>query len=163
LTLSTIVSLNYAEGVGPTTRKDPATEAWQLLLELWWSERPPRFPAVAGEFGLSPMGLGLLKRLEPGAELPMSTMAECLCCDASNVTSIVDRLGARGLIERRDSPKDRRVKLLALTAEGEALRERAMARLHDPPEALVLLSVADQRVLRDTLRRALAPELPPEG
>ncbi len=144
--------------MGAATRRDPATEAWQLLLELWWSERPPRFPAVAGEFGLSPMALGLLKSLEPGTELPMSTMAEWLFCDASNVTSIVDRLGARGLIERRDSPKDRRVKLLALTAEGKDLREQALARLHEPPEALASLSLADQRVLRDTLHRALFPE-----
>ncbi len=141
-----------------TTRSDPAAEAWKLLLELWWSERPPRFPAVAAEFGLSPMTLGLLKSLEPGTELPMSTMAEWLFCDASNVTAIVDRLEARELIERRDSPKDRRVKLLALTAEGEALRNRALARLHEPPEALASLSVADQRLLRDTLRRALSPE-----
>jgi len=144
--------------VGATTKKDPAAEAWKLLLELWWSERPPRFPAVAGEFGLSPMALGLLKRLEPGTEPAMSTMAESLFCDASNVTAIVDRLGARGLVERRDSPTDRRVKLLALTAEGEDLRERALARLHEPPKALASLSVADQRVLRDTLRRALSPE-----
>jgi len=142
--------------MGAKTTKDPATEAWQLLLELWWSERPPRFVAVAGEIGLSPMALGLLKSLEPGTELPMSTMAEWLFCDASNVTAIVDRLGARGLIERRDSPTDRRVKLLALTAEGEDLRERALARLHEPPAALASLSVADQRVLRDTLRRALS-------
>ena len=149
---------NYDRRVGATKRKDPAAEAWQLLLELWWSERPPRFPAVAGEFGLSPMALGLLKSLEPGTELPMSTMADWLFCDASNVTAIVDRLEARALIERRDSPKDRRVKLLALTAEGESLRERALVRLHEPPEALASLSVADQRVLRDTLRRALSPE-----
>lgn len=158
MSLSTIVSFNYAVGVCATTRDDAATEAWKLLLELWWSERPPRFPAVAGEFGLSPMALGLLKSLEPGIELPMSTMAEWLFCDASNVTSMVDRLEARGLIERRDSPKDRRVKLLALTAEGETLRERALARLHEPPEALASLSMADQRVLRDTLRRALSAE-----
>ena len=149
---------NYDRRVSATKRKDPAAEAWQLLLELWWSERPPRFPAVAGEFGLSPMALGLLKSLEPGTELPMSTMADWLFCDASNVTAIVDRLEARALIERRDSPKDRRVKLLALTAEGESLRERALVRLHEPPEALASLSVADQRVLRDTLRRALSPE-----
>lgn len=137
-------------------RTDPAAEAWELMLELWWSERPPRFPAVAGEFGLSPMALGLLKHLEPGSELPMRTMAEWLFCDASNVTAIVDRLSARGLIERRDSPSDRRVKLLALTAGGEALRAEAMARLHEPPAALASLSGADQCSLRDTLRRALA-------
>ena len=144
--------------VGVTYKTDPATEAWQLFLELWWSEQPPRFPAVASEFGLSPMALGLLKRLEPGAEPPMSAMAECLFCDASNVTAIVDRLEARGVIERRDSPTDRRVKLLALTAAGEALREQALTRLYEPPEGIARLSRTDQRALRDVLRRALSPE-----
>ena len=144
-------------GVGVSQKTDAATEAWQLFLDLWWSERPPRFPAVASEFGLSPMALGLLKRLEPGAEQPMSAMAECLFCDASNVTAIVDRLEGRGLIERRDSSTDRRVKLLALTAAGEELREHALRRLYEPPEAIARLSRADQRALRDALRRALSP------
>ena len=140
------------------TRSDPATDAWKLFLELWWSEKPPRFPAVAAEFGLSPMALGLLNRLRPREEKPMSAMADTLFCDASNVTAMVDRLAARGLVERRDSPSDRRVKLLALTAEGEALREQVLARLHEPPAALARLSRADQRALRDVLRRALSTE-----
>jgi len=158
LNLSTIGSVNYDVGVATETRTDPATEAWTLFLELWWSEKPPRFPAVAAEFGLSPMALGLLKRLSPGTEQPMSAMAGTLYCDASNVTAMVDRLEARGLVERRDSPSDRRVKLLALTAEGEELREQVLARLHEPPAAIARLSRADQRALRDALRRALAAE-----
>ena len=155
---SNIVYMHYDQQAMAATepRADPATEAWQLMLGVFGSERPPRFPAVGHQFGLSPMGVHVLKRLSPGAEVPMSAVAESIGCDASNVTGIVDRLEARGLIERRDSPKDRRVKLIAVTGEGARLREQMLARLHEPPQAIARLSRADQRTLRDILRRALA-------
>jgi len=136
------------------TRVDPATEAWGLATELMFSERPPRVPAVASEFDLSPMALKLFYSLDPDSELPMSVLAENLFCDASNVTGIVDRLEARELIERRDSPRDRRVKLIALTDAGAVMRERIRQRLHEPPAQIAALSRADQRALRDILRRA---------
>jgi MarR family transcriptional regulator, organic hydroperoxide resistance regulator len=138
------------------TRVDPATEAWSLALKIVFSEKPPRVPAVASEFDLSPMALKLLYTLEPGAAEPMSALAETLFCDASNVTGIVDRLEARGLMERRDNPRDRRVKLIALTDDGAVMRERIRERLHDPPAEIAALSAEDKRTLRDILRRAVA-------
>ena len=136
------------------TRVDPATEAWTLATELMLSERPPRLPAVAAELDLSPMALKLLYSLEPGDELSMRVLAETLFCDASNVTGIVDRLEARELIERRDDPGDRRVKLIALTDAGAVTREQIRQRMHEPPAAIAALSRTDQRALRDLLRRA---------
>jgi MarR family transcriptional regulator, organic hydroperoxide resistance regulator len=134
---------------------DAATESWQLILEVLLSERPPRIPAVAHEFDLSPMGVHVMRMLEPGTELPMSAVADFVGCDASNITGIVDRMEARGLIERRDSSADRRVKLIALTPEGAEQRARLMERLHEPPAVIAALTQADQRTLRDVLRRAL--------
>ena len=136
-------------------KADPATEAWSTFLGILFDERPPRIPAVAAEFDVSPMGLKLLQVLEPGAEVPMSALAERLFCDASNVTGMVDRLEARGLLERRDDPRDRRVKRICLTDEGARVRERALERLYEPPAAIARLSRADQRALRDLLRRAV--------
>src|SRR5262245_45828037 len=111
------------------TAADPATEAWTLVMDMLFSERPPRIPAVAAEFGLSPVGVKLLQILEPGLELPMRQLAERCYCDASNVTGIVDKLEERGLVERRDSPEDRRVKLIALTAAGEDMRAAVVTRI----------------------------------
>jgi DNA-binding MarR family transcriptional regulator len=125
------------------------------MLGILFNERPPRIPAVAAQFDVSPMGLKMLQALEPGVELPMSAVAERLFCDASNVTGMVDRLEARGLLERRDSPRDRRVKLIALTDEGAVLREQVLERLYEPPEAIASLSRADQRALRDLMKRAV--------
>ena len=51
---------------------------------------------------------------------------------------------------------DRRVKLLALTDEGRRVRDELRARMARPPEAISGLSPADQRALRDLLRKALS-------
>ena len=138
-----------------SVKRDAATEAWQLAMDLFLGERPPRMPSISAEFGMSPMALKMLHGLEPGAEKPMSSLAGTVGCDASNITGITDRMEARGLIERRDDPSDRRVKLIALTTEGTHVREQVLERLYRPPEAITRLSAGDQRSLRDVLRRAV--------
>jgi DNA-binding MarR family transcriptional regulator len=72
------------------------------------------------------------------------------------VTGIVDRLEARGLVQRRSAPHDRRVKALALTPAGLQVRDRVIRALTEPPEAIRRLSRDDQEALRDILRRAVA-------
>jgi MarR family transcriptional regulator, organic hydroperoxide resistance regulator len=133
---------------------DPAVEAWRLITNLVFSAKPRIFQA-AQEFDLHPGQLRALQLLDPGSELPMSALAGQMFCDASNVTGIVDRLEARGLLERRPAKHDRRVKMLAVTAEGERVRARLIERLSTPPPQLAALPPADQRALRDALRRAL--------
>jgi len=133
--------------------RSPATEAWVLMRDIAIVNKARVF-AIASEFELYPAQVHALYTLAPGEEMPMSSLAATLHCDNSNVTGIVDRLEARGLIERRSSPSDRRVKLIALTPEGEAMRERMRERLDTPPPEIESLSRADQRALRDLLRRA---------
>lgn len=128
------------------------------MLELFFSHHRPRVWGIAAEFDLAPMQMLALKNLEPDRELPMSSLAQLLHCDASNVTGIVDRLESRGLIERRPSPEDRRVKMLALTEEGQKLRRKIGDRMSEPPPPVAALSEADQRTLRNLLARALERE-----
>jgi|SRR5919108_2063371 DNA-binding MarR family transcriptional regulator len=135
--------------------KDPGAQAWELMFELFTGTKRKRLQ-IAQEYGLSPMQLFALAALEPGREAPMSALADTLLCDASNVTGIVDRLEARNLIERRPAAHDRRVKLIALTEEGERLRDEASRRIRQPPPQIAGLSAADKRALRDILRRAVA-------
>ena len=52
--------------------------------------------------------------------MSMRQFAELMGCDASNVTGIVDRLEAKRLVKRTADPKDRRVKRIARTSEGDA-------------------------------------------
>jgi MarR family transcriptional regulator, organic hydroperoxide resistance regulator len=131
-----------------------ASEAWGLLFRLFVSQRG-RVPQVAAEFELSPMQAHVLRLLEPDQPLPMRTLARKLCCDASNVTGIVDRLEERGLVRRDASPGDRRVKMLVVTSDGVLVRRRMLKRLSQAPEPIARLSLDDQRALREILVRAL--------
>ncbi len=135
-------------------RSDPGAEAWQAMWRLFLQHKP-RLMAVAQEHELTPMQMHALRVLDPEAPIPMRTLAERLVCDPSNVTGIVDRLTARGLIERRDAPHDRRAKLLAITEAGERVRADVVRRLAQPPPGIADLPEADQRTLRDLVTQAL--------
>lgn len=112
-----------------------------------------RTEAVASEFGLTGAQARVLLQLsEPVA---MGKLAESLDCNASNVTGLVDRLHARGLVERQPTEADRRVKRLTLTASGEGVRAELEDRLFAGRPLLAQLSQAEQRTLRSLLRQAL--------
>lgn len=86
--------------------------------------------------------------------LAMGEVASRVRADPSTVTWLVDRLEARGLLERRPHPRDRRVKHLVLTAEGIQVRARLHAVFADVP-GLGALSPMELQTLRDLLRRAI--------
>ena len=135
----------YAEG--------PAGEAWALAMKLFFSSGKPRFVAVGQELDLSPpQGHALRLLVTPR---PMGELARLMHCDNSNITGIIDRLEERGLVERRSAEQDRRVRLIGLTPDGERIRERLSRAMAQPPEALERLPLADQKTLRDILRRAV--------
>ncbi len=140
-----------ADAVAPDTA---AHEAWSLMGRLFMDMRP-RMLRVASEFGLSPPQLIALKTLDPAEPVPMSGLAQALQCDNSNVTGLVDGLAAQGLVERREAEHDRRVRMLVVTERGAAVRARLVEVMAQLPSELAALSAADQRALRDVLRRAL--------
>jgi DNA-binding MarR family transcriptional regulator len=131
--------------------EETAREAWGLLAGLVY---PPPFLAAARGLGLRPASLGALRLLDKPRT--MSEVAAFLHCDNSNVTGIVDGLEEKGLATRRPDERDRRVKLIALTAEGRHVRTRLMRAVEKPPPWLEGLSEADRRALRDLLQRAVA-------
>ncbi len=94
-----------------------------------------------------------------GEAVPMRDLADRLQCDPSNVTFLADRLEERGLIERRPDLSDRRVKLLALTTAGLAVRTR-IVQAAATSSPLARLSPADQQRLCRLLDKCLRPEPP---
>jgi len=144
-----VSSAKARRGRGTATTGGPAREAWGRLAQLVY---PPPFLAVARKLDLRPASLGTLRVLDEPR--PMGEIAHFLHCDSSNVTGIVDGLEERGLVRREPSPKDRRVKLIALTAEGRRVRARLMKEVEMPPAWLESLSEADQRTLGEILGRA---------
>jgi MarR family transcriptional regulator, organic hydroperoxide resistance regulator len=137
-----------------TTKRSPAHEAQKLFFELGMSQRMIAGAALH-ELGLSFAQAHALRLLDPDQPTPMSALAERLFCDASNVTGLVDRLEARGLVARQPAAGDRRVKAVTITPAGLDVREQALAIMSEPPAAIAALSERDQRALRDILARAV--------
>lgn len=105
--------------------------------------------------GLSSAKLGLLRHLAGvGEGLPLGRLAERLSCVRSNVTQLVDRLEADGLVRRSPDPGDRRSVLAVLTEEGRRSYEAGeRARAEAEREAMRALTGAEREQLIALLER----------
>lgn len=94
--------------------------------------------------GLTPVQYAALSKvgLTPGVD--QRTLARSIGLDTSTIAGVIDRLEARGLMQRKASPEDRRVRLLSLTDDGQDLLQAV------EPDMLE----AQQRILQPLL----APE-----
>jgi DNA-binding MarR family transcriptional regulator len=63
------------------------------------------------------------------APAAVGDLAQALRCDRSNVSHLVDRAAARGLVNRGTGEEDGRVTVVTLTAEGKRLAQRFLAEL----------------------------------
>ena len=133
-------------GVDQRARRDPVEEA----VRQW----APRYPGAEGfraltslvrsyaaavrevDRTLRPLGLTLsrfeillLLSFSRAGRLPMMRIRDLLLVHGSSVTYLVGRLEEAGWVRRDADPGDRRVTLVSLTGEGEALVERAAAHL----------------------------------
>src|SRR5262245_15075477 len=84
-----------------------------------------RVEARLADVGLSLPKLAALHHLaQAGDSLPLGQLAERLACVKSNVTQLVDRLEADGLVTRAADPNDRRSRLAVLTEAGKTAYAR---------------------------------------
>ena len=86
-----------------------------------------RVEGQLAEVGLSLPKLAALHQLsQAGDSLPLGQLAERLACVKSNVTQLVDRLEADGLVVRAADPNDRRSRLAVITESGKSAYERGI-------------------------------------
>jgi DNA-binding MarR family transcriptional regulator len=116
-------------GQMPRAPKKPTAEASELaefataLYQLVETLRGEHEEAAASAGLTAPQATILTLLSEPTS---MSQFAERMGCDASNITGIVDRLEAKGLVVRSVDKADRRVKRIARTPAGD----QAVSRFH---------------------------------
>lgn len=109
---------------------------------------------TARRHGLSDGQVKVLLNLGTQEQITMRALAERISYDASNLTSLVDRLQRDGLVERRPDTSDRRVTRLQLTVQGRHRRDAFWTEVngHGPLDAL---SAAQIAALQDVLSSAL--------
>jgi MarR family transcriptional regulator, lower aerobic nicotinate degradation pathway regulator len=83
-----------------------------------------------GEIGITPVQYAALQTVANHPGIDQRTLARTIALDASTTGGVVDRLEARGWLERKTAPEDRRARQLALTEDGvQLLREAVPAML----------------------------------
>ena len=107
------------------------------------------------DIGLSLAKLAALRVLsEAGESLPLTQLADRLSCVKSNITQLVDRLEADGLVSRQADPNDRRARLATLTAAGrKACKDGTRVQQSAEQKLLGKLSAAESRQLAELLGR----------
>ncbi|MGE2721154.1 MarR family winged helix-turn-helix transcriptional regulator [Mycolicibacterium celeriflavum] len=122
-------------------RPDLAAMLAPLLRRLITLETP-----VLAEHGVSMWGYSVLLALDESPVRTQAALAEAIGADKTRIIPTLDELQEKGYIERRPDPADRRVRLLAITEAGRALKDSVQAEIQRGEERwLSVLSPADRR------------------
>jgi DNA-binding MarR family transcriptional regulator len=113
------------------------------------------FEGNVSAFGQAPRYFGLLQIVQCNPGLSQTQLAAAIHLVRSSLVPILDKLEAEGLVERRPSLTDRRLKCVSLTTKGA----RVVAALHPLVQAHEArlthqFSAADKTRLLDLLKRA---------
>ncbi|NUR89666.1 MAG: MarR family transcriptional regulator [Nonomuraea sp.] len=143
-----------------TDRPDLAAALQPLVRSLVAAERP-----VLAAHGISMWGYAVLTALADATVRTQAALAEAIGADKTRIIGTLDRLQAAGLITREPDPRDRRVRILAITAEGARVHASVRAGVRAGEDRLLdRLSPADREAflravgtLTTAARRAASP------
>jgi DNA-binding MarR family transcriptional regulator len=113
-----------------------------------------RFAEQIESLGLTPRDWGALNVLDAEGAITQHALCTCIGMDPSSMVATIDELEAKGLVERRRHPSDRRAHALHLTEQGKQTlaRGRQVARrAHD--ELLAPLDPEEREQLHQLLLR----------
>jgi MarR family transcriptional regulator, 2-MHQ and catechol-resistance regulon repressor len=144
-----------SHGIGAAT----ATEEQATALKLWvvlaraLSSVQAHLQANVAEHQLTLTEFAILEVLYHKGPLLLGEVQRRILVSSGGVTYLVDRLAAKGLVERRECAEDRRARYAALTEEGEALIGRIFPQHAACIERVLSgLTPDEQRVATDLLR-----------
>jgi DNA-binding MarR family transcriptional regulator len=107
-------------------RTEPDFAVLVVAATRYVAERLDAAVAAAGIEGMR-APYGFVIRALHGSPLTLTALAERLGVTKQAAIKVVDEMEARGFVERRPHPDDRRAKVLALTERGAAVRRAARA------------------------------------
>jgi MarR family 2-MHQ and catechol resistance regulon transcriptional repressor len=99
---------------------DRALKLW-VVLSRAYAAVAEHSQADIARHGLTPMEFGILEALHHKGPMILGEVQKKILVTSGGVTYLVDRLAAKGLVERRRCEHDRRAYYAALTPAGEEL------------------------------------------
>jgi MarR family transcriptional regulator, 2-MHQ and catechol-resistance regulon repressor len=151
--------LNADSGTPPEAHAPVLDEASAAALRLWviMSRAQAAVAAHAAadvqRHGLTLAEFGILEALYHRGQMLLGEVQKRILVSSGGITFLVDRLTAKGLVERRHCETDRRARYAALTPKGSAL----MAEIFPTHTAVITramaaMTPAEQRQVADLLR-----------
>jgi DNA-binding MarR family transcriptional regulator len=132
---------------------DP-TAGLAFLLAQVGAHSAERFAERLAPLKLTPPHVGILKVITQSDGLSQQALSEKLGMYASRLVVILDELEKRGLLERRDSPADRRSYALYLTDAGhEAVGQIGRVSREHQESLCAALNESERAQLNQLLRR----------
>ena len=96
----------------------------------------------------------ILVNIHRDSGLTQKQLSEKLLVVKSNISALIKKLEARGLVRRAPDPRDSRNNQLTLTAQGEELVQRSFALQNRVVKAMVsVMSDAELELMRDVMER----------
>jgi DNA-binding MarR family transcriptional regulator len=139
-----------AAGCAPNSASDPERDGLISAIEAhesrWHRNLVRLAPHPMFDSGLTMQQFRALLLLSADGPLPQGQLAAALGVGLATVTGIVDRLVARGLVERTEDAHDRRVRRAGLSSAGMAFLEQITNAGQEPRRRL--LKVIDIDALR---------------
>jgi len=115
-----------------------------------------RFTSEMGDIGLTPIQWSALLTTTKRPGIDQITLSREIFIDPSTIAGVLERLESRKLLRRVVSPEDRRVRLLYVTEEGEAVLKDANKVVLTTQEWLMEpLAPADRSKLMELMLRVL--------
>ena len=132
------------------------TSGIRLWLILWKAYDTLRAHAERHiqSLGLGLSDFGVLEVLLHKGPLPVNTIGSLVRLTSGSITTAVDRLERKRLVERRNHPADRRARVVHLTASGRSLIACAFAEHEAAMDRAVSgLSVAERAEAVELLKK----------
>lgn len=132
--------------------RDSALRLWVALARAY-SAVLRHVEADIARHDLTMAEFGILEALYHKGPLLLGEIQRKILVSSGGITYLVDRLTAKGLVERRDCPEDRRARYAALTAAGGELIGRIFPEHAGAVEMAVAgLSRKEQKAARRLLK-----------
>jgi DNA-binding MarR family transcriptional regulator len=108
--------------------------------------------------GLRPPDAGILRRLDRSPGESQRALADALGMHAPRLVALIDDLEARGLVERRRDPRDRRNYAISLTDAGRQTTRKLSAVAQQHERAMTAALDEEERAQLASLLRRVAEE-----